>query len=142
MMFSYVSKSQNNETRTPAHQRRPQPQLEPQTKPVAVIDYTKCNEVQEDKMWKQAVKNEEKAVKRWQDNWEFLTEYDEKGNYVGKEELPEYQSRFSDGTVPNTNAGVYGSRAQTDNTQNMLRLEQMLSAPNRRKKLDSEMVCY
>ena len=64
------------------------------------------------------------------------------GNHVGKQELPEYQSRFSDGTVPNTQAGVYGSRANTDNTQNMLRLEQMLSAPNRRKKLDSEMVCY
>ena len=71
--------SQYHDTCIPAHQRQQaQPQLEPHTKPLTVIDYTKCDEVQEDKMWKQSVHNEEKAVKQWQENWGFLTEYDDK----------------------------------------------------------------
>lgn len=68
--------------------------------------------------------------------------FDNQGNEKEKEELPEYESRFSSGTVPSTNAGVYGSRAYTENTQKMLQLERMLAVPNRKKKLDSEMVCY
>lgn len=74
---SFYFNSQYHDTCIPAGQR--QPQLVPQTKPVTVIDYTKCtDQVTEDKMWKQAVHNEEKCVKQWTDNWAFLTQYDNK----------------------------------------------------------------
>lgn len=142
MMFSYMNKSHYHEACVPTHQRRAV-YAEPNTKPVAVLDYTnRTDAVKEDILWRQCVSKEEKAVSKWEDEWGFLVEYDSKGNAVTPEQLPEYQSRFASGPVPKTVAGVYGSRTHSTNTQNMLSLERALAAPNRKKKLDREMVCY
>lgn len=43
-----------------------------------MIDYTKCDTVKEDKIWRQSVGNEQKSVKQWQQNWGFLADYNEK----------------------------------------------------------------
>ncbi|XP_067938074.1 uncharacterized protein C2orf50-like [Watersipora subatra] len=141
VMFSYMNKSQHHETCIPSEKRR-QPQLEPSSKPVAVLDYTKCDVVMEDKLWRQAVKNESNAVQKWKESWSFLLEYDGKGNPITPPELPEYESRFSSGPVPNTVSGVYGSRTTSPHAQQMFLMQQAFSVGNKKRKLDSEMVCY
>lgn len=69
--------SQYHESCIPAHQRAP-PHLEPNTKPIAVLDYTTCDAVKENKIWRQCVNNEANGVKKWEEKWSFLLEYDEK----------------------------------------------------------------
>jgi len=66
--------SQYHDTCVPANKRQPaQPAL---AKPHPTIDYTKCNQVAEDQIWKKSVSTEQKAAKKWENNWQFLTEYD------------------------------------------------------------------
>ena len=54
----------------------------------------------------------------------------------------EEQTRFSEGPVPNTNSGLYGARVNSQNGQTIRDLEAKMAASNRKKKLDSEMICY
>ena len=42
-------------------------------------DYAKCDSVTQDKIWKQMVGNEKRCIKRWDENWGFLQDYDQKG---------------------------------------------------------------
>jgi len=70
--------SHYHEACVPTHQRRAV-YAEPNTKPVAVLDYTnRTDAVKEDILWRQCVSKEEKAVSKWEDEWGFLVEYDSK----------------------------------------------------------------
>mgnify|MGYP001801231474 FL=1 len=64
------------------------------------------------------------------------------GNKVEKEPLPESYEQYQTGPVPVTNSRQYGARLDTQPAHTMLALEQQLSRGNKKRKLDSEMVCY
>jgi len=104
-------------------------------------DYAKCDAVTQDEIWKQAVNTEKHGVKEWQENWGFLADYDPKGRPKSPEELPEKVSAFSE-DVPNTNAGNFGSRLNTDIGQNIQSLEFQFNSHNRKKKMGSDLICY
>ena len=63
------------------------------------------------------------------------------GERIEKPELPEKVAVFSD-NVPNTNSGNYGSRLNSEPGRTMQNLEFQFYSEQRRRKLDSEMVCY
>lgn len=71
-----------------------------------------------------------------------MTEYDSKGRPQTPKELPDKVNMFSDGTVPDTNAGIIGSRLQTDLGMKMQSMEFQFNSSRRKRKLGSEMVCY
>ena len=58
------------------------------------------------------------------------------------EEIPENVTVFSTGTVPNTNAGNYGSRLLSDPGRQMQIMEFKFHSGNRKKKLGNDLICY
>ncbi|KAI8497336.1 ciliary microtubule inner protein 5-like isoform X1 [Branchiostoma floridae x Branchiostoma belcheri] len=104
-------------------------------------DYRHCNEVAEDKIWRESVKNEWKGVQQWEDNWGFLKEYDQKGRPKPQKELPDRVPVYSD-NMPNTTNGVIGSRMRTDIGRHMFQLERALMTGHKKKKLGTELMCY
>ncbi|XP_069105587.1 uncharacterized protein C2orf50-like isoform X3 [Argopecten irradians] len=114
----------------------------------AEAEYSKCDTVTQDRIWKQAVGKEEMCLKNWSENWGFLTEFDAKGegitmagNRKEPEPLPEKISIFSD-DVPNTNSGNYGSKVNTEVGKTMQQLEFQFYSGKRRKKMGNDLVCY
>ncbi|KAK3745715.1 hypothetical protein QZH41_020275 [Actinostola sp. cb2023] len=41
-------------------------------------EYAKCDVVREDEIWKNECKNERKMIRKWEENWGFLADYDQK----------------------------------------------------------------
>lgn len=103
--------------------------------------YGKLDAVTQDKVWKQAVDNEKKGVKSWEENWGFMTEFDAMGRPKTPNEVPEHVTTYSD-NVPNTNAGNYGGRLNTEVGQTMQSLEFKFNSQNRKKKLGNDLICY
>lgn len=104
-------------------------------------DYVQCDQVSQDKIWKQAVEKEWSGKKEWEANWGFLTEFDAKGEAKEKEEKPDKISLFSD-DVPNTNSGNYGSRNNTETGLTIQDLEHRFYAKQRRRRMDNDLLCY
>ncbi|CAH1776078.1 unnamed protein product [Owenia fusiformis] len=106
-------------------------------------DYTKCDIVTQDEVWKQSVNKEKKGVKEWEENWGFMTEFDPKGRPKSAKEEPTNKSQFSeDINVPNTNSGNYGNRLNTEVGQTMQNMEFQFNSGSRKKKMGSDMICY
>ncbi|XP_078333902.1 ciliary microtubule inner protein 5-like isoform X4 [Crassostrea virginica] len=104
-------------------------------------DYSQCDAVTQDRIWKQSVGKEGMCLKNWEENWGFLTEFDSKGNQKPKEELPEGVNMYSN-AVPNTNSGNYGNKVKSELGVKMQKLEHQFFGGQRKRKLGSEMVCY
>lgn len=58
------------------------------------------------------------------------------------QELPEKASVYSEGPVPNTNAGNYGGRLNTDVANQMQALEFRFYSDRRRRKMGDDLICY
>lgn len=138
LMFSYIQKSAYHDSCIPKDRQQAAP---PTDKKYSESDYSKCDNVTQDTIWKQSVGKEKMCLKNWEENWGFLTEFDEKGNQRPPEELPEKVDLFS-GNVPCTNSGNYGARVNTDVGQTMQKLEFNFFGKQRRKKLGNDLVCY
>jgi len=110
-------------------------------KPANNAEFSKCDAVTQDVIWKQSVHTERRCLKNWEDSWGFLTDYDAKGNVIEKEELPDKSVMFSD-AIPNTNSGNYGSRLGTEPAKQMQGLEYKFFSEGRRRKLPDDMICY
>ncbi|XP_076456641.1 ciliary microtubule inner protein 5-like isoform X2 [Babylonia areolata] len=139
IMFSYINKSAYHDNCMP--RQTVGTQASPGGPGPSEAQLKACDAVTQDKVWKQSVASERRCLQNWDENWGFLTEYDSKGQPIEKEELPEKMAVFSN-DVPNTNAGNYGSRLSTDPGRTMQNLEFQFYSDRRRRKLDSEMVCY
>ncbi len=63
------------------------------------------------------------------------------GNPKPPKEVPTEVQMFSE-NVPNTNAGNYGSRLDTELGQTMQRLEFQFHAGHRKKKAGNDLVCF
>ncbi|XP_022338060.1 ciliary microtubule inner protein 5-like isoform X2 [Crassostrea virginica] len=150
IMFSYYSRtkpSQYHDNCIPPERR----QITTQTTEKAHKegDYSQCDAVTQDRIWKQSVGKEGMCLKNWEENWGFLTEFDSKRNNAGftmgnqkpKEELPEGVNMYSN-AVPNTNSGNYGNKVKSELGVKMQKLEHQFFGGQRKRKLGSEMVCY
>jgi len=63
------------------------------------------------------------------------------GRPITPKELPTEVNMFSE-NVPNTNAGNYGGRLNTDTAQTIQSLEYRFNSHNRKKKMGDDLVCY
>ncbi|XP_067941107.1 uncharacterized protein C2orf50-like [Watersipora subatra] len=136
--FSYVQKSHYHDSCQPKKGHT----LPSVRAPLTDAELKKADVVSQDQIWKQAVENEQKGLQKWENAWGFLTEYDSRGNPVEKTAIPGKFEQHKTGPVPITNSRLYGSRIGTEHGQNMLNLEFQLSKNNKKRKLDSEMICY
>ncbi|KAL4217617.1 hypothetical protein ACF0H5_022359 [Mactra antiquata] len=140
MAASYMlqtRKSQYHDSCVPAEKR----QVPTETKQYREAEYSNCDQVSQDTIWKQAVGTEKRCLKNWETSWGFLAEFDAQGNVKEAETLPEKATVFSD-HVPNTNSGNYGSRVNTEIGSAMNRMEYQFYSGGRRKKLGDDMICY
>ncbi|XP_052762825.1 uncharacterized protein C2orf50-like isoform X2 [Mya arenaria] len=110
-------------------------------------EYSNCDQVSQDTIWKQAVGAERRCLKNWDSSWGFLAEFDaqiksgKRGNPKEKEPLPEKSNQFSE-NVPNTNSGNYGNRVNTELGASMQQMEYQFYSGGRRRKLGADMICY
>ncbi|XP_064652236.1 uncharacterized protein C2orf50-like isoform X2 [Lineus longissimus] len=105
-------------------------------------DYAKCDQVGQDTIWKQAVEGEKRGLKNWEENWGFLTEFDDKGRPKEVKTVQEEEiSQFTD-ELPNTNAGNYGYRTKKDIGQRIQNLEYKFYSDKRRRKMGDDLICY
>lgn len=140
--FSYYDKGKDN---SEFHQRCIPTTVQQRGAPVAPSSGPSANQqeldvVRTDTIWKQSVKKEWDSNKSWKNNWGFMAEFDEKGEPKLPPELPDRVNMFSE-NVPNTNAGNYGARQETDVGVKMQNLEFQFHSENRRRKC-KELICY
>lgn len=102
-------------------------------------DARREDQVRQDHTWKEFVKAERRAGRRWEEHWGFLKAYDSLGNEKEQEQLPEYIPVFSD-KVPNTTNQIIGSRMDTDIGKALMNMEYILLSGNQKKKLGTELV--
>ncbi|KAM7404023.1 hypothetical protein PAMA_004440 [Pampus argenteus] len=97
--------------------------------------------VKQDRVWKELVWSESRAVREWEKNWDFLRNYDQLGQPKTKEPLPTYVSLFSD-RVPNTTNQMFGSRLSTPLGSELVRLDRLLlrSESHHKHKQDPEIL--
>ncbi|KAM4542106.1 ciliary microtubule inner protein 5 [Odontesthes bonariensis] len=81
--------------------------------------------VKRDQLWKVLVWKEKKATQEWEKNWNFLRDYDLKGQQRTEEPLPSYVSLFSD-RHPNTSSQMLGSSLSTPEGKELVRLDRLL----------------
>ncbi|XP_026530067.1 uncharacterized protein C2orf50 homolog [Notechis scutatus] len=98
----------------------------------------KRDQVQQDKIWREAVEAERKATKYWYQNWSFLKDYDSLGKKKVSAQLPEYISIFSD-KIPNTTNHVIGSRMNTDLGKTLIKMDYFLNYGKRKTKTEQEL---
>ncbi|KAG8124274.1 hypothetical protein E2320_019676 [Naja naja] len=98
----------------------------------------KRDQVQQDKIWREAVEAERKATKYWYQNWGFLKDYDPLGKKKVSAQLPEYISMFSD-KIPNTTNHVIGSRMNTDLGKTLIKMDYFLNYGRRKTKTEQEL---
>lgn len=132
-------KSQYHDSCVPSEKKHVQQQAE--TKSYREAEYSNCDQVSQDTIWKQAVGGERRCLKNWEENWGFLADFDAQGKPKDPEPLPEKCSRFSE-NVPNTNSGNYGNRVKTDLGTAMAKMEYQFYSGGRRKKMGKDMICY
>ncbi|XP_038584000.1 uncharacterized protein C2orf50 homolog [Micropterus salmoides] len=101
----------------------------------------KSDAVKLDKVWKEVVWSERRAVREWEKNWDFLRNYDQMGQLKSEEPLPSYVSHFSD-RIPNTTNQMFGSRLSTPLGSELVRLDRLKlwSRSHHKRKLDPEML--
>lgn len=104
----------------------------PPTKNYTEVDYRACDQVTGDKIWRESVGREQNAVKKWEEGWGFLKDYDQRGELKEKEELPDNLTRFSN-KVPNTANQVLGHRQSTGAARAMVNLQHQLSIGHQKK---------
>ncbi|XP_053564916.1 uncharacterized protein C2orf50 homolog [Bombina bombina] len=95
--------------------------------------------VRKDCVWKEFVEAEKRGNKRWEENWNFLAEYDSMGNKKEEEPLPEHAPIFS-AHSPNTTNENIGSRINTDLGQTLIHMDYFLTGGNQKKKLGHELL--
>ncbi|KAI0229185.1 hypothetical protein LSAT2_020382 [Lamellibrachia satsuma] len=81
------------------------------------------------------------GAQSWDENWGFMAEFDPKGQPKPDRDMPSRVNMYSEG-VPNTNAGNYGARVQTELGKHIHDLEFKFFPGYRKTKLGSDMVCY
>uniref|UniRef100_A0A1I8IMS4 Reverse transcriptase domain-containing protein n=1 Tax=Macrostomum lignano TaxID=282301 RepID=A0A1I8IMS4_9PLAT len=91
--------------------------------------------VNQDKIWRQFLENEQRLDKQWEQNWGFICEFDPKTKKV----LPEEASVYSE-KVPNTDAGNYGNRLATEAGQRVAQMQAKFETQNRRSKPDKDII--
>ncbi|XP_072029377.1 ciliary microtubule inner protein 5-like [Amphiura filiformis] len=97
------------------------------------VDYRKCDAVTEDRIWRESVGREQGAIKKWDEGWGFLKDYDKRGNLKEKEKPPENLTKFSE-SVPNTSNQVLGHRQSTTAAKTMISLQHKLSIGHQKKR--------
>ncbi|XP_064597727.1 uncharacterized protein C2orf50-like isoform X2 [Liolophura sinensis] len=143
VLLPYTSQSAYHDNCIPKHKKEQQQQINTQdNKNYTNGDYSNCDEVTTNKIWKQSVESEKRCIKSWEENWGFLAEFDPKGRPKTPQELPEKASIYSEGPVPNTNAGNYGGRLNTDVANQMQALEFRFYSERRRRKIGDDLICY
>eukprot|EP00794_Sanderia_malayensis_P001392 gene1392-1535_t len=98
-------------------------------------DYSLCNHVNEDRTWIERCKKERTLQNTWERKFDFLTEFDQKGNLRPKPQISESsnQSRFSP-SFPSASSRVIGRRCQSAPARRMQSLEQSMHRGKRRNK--------
>ncbi|KFQ37233.1 Uncharacterized protein C2orf50, partial [Mesitornis unicolor] len=71
------------------------------------------DQVQQDKIWRESVKAEQRGRKIWYQNWSFLKDCDQMGKKKEQKPLPNYMPVFSS-KVPNSTNQNIGSRTNTE----------------------------
>uniref|UniRef100_A0A670Z9S8 Ciliary microtubule inner protein 5 n=1 Tax=Pseudonaja textilis TaxID=8673 RepID=A0A670Z9S8_PSETE len=89
----------------------------------------KRDQVQQDKIWREAVEAERKATKYC---------FDMTGKKKASAQLPEYISIFSD-KIPNTTNHVIGSRMNTDLGKTLIKMDYFLNYGKRKTKTEQEL---
>ncbi|XP_052250432.1 uncharacterized protein C2orf50-like isoform X2 [Dreissena polymorpha] len=150
MAASYMlqtRKSQYHDTCIPADRKAALQGAGDSGKQHREAEYSNCDQVSQDTIWKQAVGGEKRCLKNWESSWGFLAEFDaqiksgKNGKPKERPPLPEKATIFSD-NVPNTNSGNYGNRVNTDLGTTMSKMEFQFYSGGRRKKMGSDMICY
>ena len=93
--------------------------------PVAVSydQFQKGSTVVQDEVWKSSCTKEKYQQTKWEKNWGFLAQYDQKGNPKEPKELNEDATSLYSETVPNTSNGHYGLRTRSPNASYIQKLE-------------------
>ncbi|XP_071958509.1 ciliary microtubule inner protein 5-like isoform X2 [Antedon mediterranea] len=100
----------------------------------------KSHVVNQDKIWRETVGREQNAVKKWEQGWGFLKDYDQKGNIKEKPKPPKNRTVFAD-SLPNTGAQTIGHLQKTGQSNSMVMLQNKFSQTHRRKRA-KDLLCY
>uniref|UniRef100_A0A8C3K8N8 Chromosome 2 open reading frame 50 n=1 Tax=Calidris pygmaea TaxID=425635 RepID=A0A8C3K8N8_9CHAR len=96
------------------------------------------DQVQQDKIWREAVEAEQRGRKIWYQNWSFLKDYDQMGKKKEQKPLPNYVPVFSS-KVPNSTNQTIGSRMNTELGRALVNMDYFFSSGARKRKLEDEL---
>ncbi|XP_003385408.1 PREDICTED: uncharacterized protein LOC100637202 [Amphimedon queenslandica] len=101
--------------------------------------YRECNQVVQEEIWKENVKKEEVAAKKWEKNWGFMAELDLKGNPVKRREPPKSGGSFyKKSGLPVTTSQTYGMQSRS--TPFIMKIERLGS--HHKRKTDVGTIFY
>ncbi|PAA63451.1 hypothetical protein BOX15_Mlig032332g3 [Macrostomum lignano] len=148
-LFSYFNSNDGDQKQKQKQQhakaakpyRRPEAAMEASNARAGTGHQDGKDAVNQDKIWRQFLENEQRLDKQWEQNWGFICEFDPKGNPKTKKVLPEEASVYSE-KVPNTDAGNYGNRLATEAGQRVAQMQAKFETQNRRSKPDKDIICY
>ncbi|XP_028294871.1 ciliary microtubule inner protein 5 [Gouania willdenowi] len=106
------------------------------------LDLDHRNPVQRDRLWREMVKSERRAVLEWEKNWSFLESSDHLGWLRSEEPFPNDGSLSSD-SIPHTSNQVLGSRLSTTLADTLLTMDRLVlwaGGHHHRGKKDPEML--
>ncbi|XP_033108325.1 uncharacterized protein C2orf50-like isoform X2 [Anneissia japonica] len=112
----------------------------PPSKILTKAEYEKSHVVNHDKIWRETVGREQNAVRKWEQGWGFLKDYDQKGNIKEKPKPPENLTVFSE-SLPNTGAQTIGHLQKTGQAKPLVTLQHQFSQTHRRKQA-KDLLCY
>ncbi|XP_014812268.1 PREDICTED: uncharacterized protein C2orf50 homolog isoform X2 [Calidris pugnax] len=96
------------------------------------------DQVQQDKIWREAVEAEQRGRKIWYQNWSFLKDYDQMGKKKEQKPLPNYVPVFSS-KVPNSTNQRIGSRMSTELGRALVNMDYFFSSGARKRKPEDEL---
>ncbi|XP_054052440.1 uncharacterized protein C2orf50 homolog isoform X1 [Rissa tridactyla] len=96
------------------------------------------DQVQQDRIWREAVEAEQKGRKIWYQNWSFLKDYDQMGNKKEQKPLPNYMPVFSS-KVPNSTNQMIGSRMDSELGRALVNMDYFFNSGTRKRKLEGEL---
>uniref|UniRef100_A0A8C6V7Q3 Si:dkey-18j18.3 n=1 Tax=Neogobius melanostomus TaxID=47308 RepID=A0A8C6V7Q3_9GOBI len=96
--------------------------------------------VKQDQIWRELVWSERRGVKEWENNWDFLKNFDQTGEPKTEKPLPSYVPFFSD-HLPNTNNQMIGSRLNTPMGKELVKMERLLFLSSRHQRRKHVLLC-
>ncbi|XP_065062886.1 uncharacterized protein LOC135689561 [Rhopilema esculentum] len=106
----------------------------PRSKENRPKDYALCNHVNEDRRWTERCSKERNLQKTWDTKYQFMTEFDQKGNPRQKRIPDETNTSQFSSHFPAAISQHIGRRAQSAPAQRMQRLEMTMHRGKRKSK--------